>query len=54
MDTVIEGVATLEQFNMLKEIDCDFFQGYYFSKPVTLEEIKKFLKKNREDNNLNK
>ena len=54
MDTVIEGVETLEQFNMLKEIDCDFFQGYYFSKPVTLEEIKKFLKKNREDNNLNK
>lgn len=48
MDTVIEGVETLEQFNMLKGIECDFFQGYYFSKPITLNEMKKFLMVNRE------
>lgn len=47
MDTVIEGVETLEQFNMLKDIECDYFQGYYFSKPITLENMKKFLKENR-------
>ena len=36
MKTVIEGVETEEQFNTLSEIGCDYFQGYYFSKPVPL------------------
>lgn len=31
---------------MLKDVDCDFFQGDYFLKLGTLEKIKKFLKKN--------
>ena len=43
MKTVIEGVETEEQFNTLSEIGCDYFQGYYFSKPVTLDELKKAL-----------
>lgn len=47
IDTVIEGVETLDQLNKLKEIGCDFFQGYYFSKPCTIEEIRKFLIKNK-------
>ncbi|MGL5086126.1 MAG: EAL domain-containing protein, partial [Clostridium sp.] len=46
METVCEGVETLEQFNLLKEMDCDFFQGYYFSKPVTLDKMKGILSKN--------
>ena len=47
INTVIEGVETLEQFNMLKEIGCDFFQGYYFAKPSPLEDIRKFLIENK-------
>ena len=47
IDTVIEGVETLDQLKKLKEIGCDFFQGYYFSKPCTIEEIRKFLIKNK-------
>ena len=43
MKTVIEGVETEEQFNTLSEIGCDYFQGYYFSKPVPLDELKKAL-----------
>ena len=45
MEVVIEGIETLDQFNRLKDIDCDFFQGYYFSKPVTFKEMKEILNK---------
>lgn len=43
IDTIIEGVETVEQFNVLRDIGCDLFQGYYFSKPMTLENMKVFL-----------
>lgn len=33
---VAEGVETLEQLNFLMNHDCDAYQGYYFSKPVTI------------------
>lgn len=32
-----EGVETLEQLNQLNEMNCDFVQGYYFSKPLDSE-----------------
>ena len=34
---VAEGVETQGQIQMLQEIDCDYFQGFYFSKPVKSE-----------------
>lgn len=44
MDTVIEGVETAAQLEMLKSIGCDTFQGYYFSRPIPVEEYeKKFM-----------
>ena len=30
---VDEGVETVEQLNFLREINCDYVQGYYLSKP---------------------
>ncbi len=41
MDTrvVCEGVEQLEHVAFLKEIGCDFAQGYYFSKPIKAEEF---------------
>ncbi|MCB1800628.1 MAG: EAL domain-containing protein [Gammaproteobacteria bacterium] len=30
-----EGVETPEQLGLLKDIACDIYQGYYFSRPVT-------------------
>lgn len=37
MLTVAEGVETAEQLQLLQERDVDFMQGYYFSKPLSIE-----------------
>ena len=34
MELIAEGVEELEQAQLLEEMGCDFFQGYYYSKPV--------------------
>ncbi len=39
MMVLTEGVEEREQVEMLKELGCDTFQGYYFSKPLTPEEF---------------
>jgi len=39
-----EGVETKEQFDFLKTYKCDEIQGYYFSKPVSIEKIQEYLK----------
>ena len=36
-----EGVETLEMVESMKNIGCDFLQGYYFSKPLPAEEFAK-------------
>lgn len=38
-DTVCEGVETKEQVDFLQEIGCSKMQGYYFTKPVPLDEV---------------
>lgn len=35
---VAEGVETREQVDFLKSLGCEYVQGYYFSKPVPVEE----------------
>lgn len=40
-----EGVENKEQLDFLVEQECDEIQGYYFSKPLPLEELKKLLNK---------
>lgn len=41
MEIVTEGVETKEQVDNLTEMGSDIFQGYYFSKPITVEEFEK-------------
>ncbi len=40
-----EGVETKEQADFLKSIDCDEIQGYYFSRPLSVEALEEFIKK---------
>jgi len=42
---VAEGVETKEQLDFLKENNCDFAQGYYFTRPDKKEEIFKWTEK---------
>lgn len=42
---VAEGVETIEQANFLKNLGCAYMQGYYFSKPIPVDEFEdKYLK----------
>ena len=43
--TVAEGVETEEQYLFLKENGCDIIQGYYFSKPLPLNEFIELIQK---------
>ncbi|CAN7763146.1 EAL domain-containing protein [Paenibacillus sp. LjRoot153] len=40
-----EGVETQEQLNVLETFQCDYIQGYLFSKPLELKALYKFLQK---------
>ncbi|MCJ8321989.1 MAG: EAL domain-containing protein [Colwellia sp.] len=39
MKVVAEGVEGIETLNKLKEIKCDIVQGYYFSKPLKINDL---------------
>lgn len=41
IDTLTEGVETAKQFEILYAMGCKLYQGYYFSKPVPLEDFEK-------------
>ncbi len=41
--TVAEGIELEEQLLLLKEMDCDIFQGYLFAKPLSKDKLKCFL-----------
>ena len=41
IDTLTEGVETAKQFENLFSMGCKLYQGYYFSKPVPLDDFEK-------------
>lgn len=43
MTVVAEGVERSEEFELLAEWGCDIIQGYYFSKPLTVEAMQPLL-----------
>ncbi len=44
LKSIAEGVENRETLEFLKEIGCDFYQGYYFSRPLPASQITKFLR----------
>ena len=42
-ETVAEGVETLEQFEFLADHGCTFVQGYYFARPLPVEDLYDWL-----------
>lgn len=43
LKVLTEGVETEPQVQLLRENGCDYIQGYYYSKPVTADEVLPFL-----------
>ncbi|MBR6244355.1 EAL domain-containing protein [bacterium] len=42
---IAEGVETEEQYRLLKENGCDIIQGYYFSKPLPVDQFSEMIEK---------
>lgn len=38
-EVIAEGVETIEQFEILKELGCNYFQGYLLARPCKAEEL---------------
>lgn len=43
--TVAKGVETVEQLNLLKKINCDEIQGYLYSRPITIQDFERLLRR---------
>jgi EAL domain-containing protein (putative c-di-GMP-specific phosphodiesterase class I) len=39
MTALTEGVESQDQFDALSKMGCNLFQGYYFSKPIPIEDF---------------
>ena len=43
MPVVAEGVETEEDVKQLQYLGCDIIQGYYYAKPMPVEDFEKFI-----------
>lgn len=43
MRVIVEGVETLEQLNLLKDLGCDEAQGFYIGRPQSIQQIESLL-----------
>lgn len=43
INTIAEGVETLEHLTMLKEVNCNVAQGYYLKRPLVKQDYEAFL-----------
>ena len=41
--TVVEGVESIEQYNILAEMKCDYIQGFLMSKPLNASDAMEFV-----------
>jgi EAL domain-containing protein (putative c-di-GMP-specific phosphodiesterase class I) len=47
MDVIAEGIETEEQRHQLAMLNCEYGQGYFFSKPIDAAKAEQFLEANR-------
>ncbi len=45
---VAEGVEMTEQIEILKIVDCDMIQGFYYAKPLPPEELEEYVGQSEE------
>ena len=48
MPAVAEGVEKAEQVNFLGSVGCEYLQGFYFARPMPIDEYEKLVKENKE------
>ncbi len=48
LTVIAEGVENETQLDQLKNLDCESAQGYFFAKPMSFDEVRKFLDKKSE------
>jgi len=44
MKVIAEGIEHRDQLELLREMRCDYIQGFLFSKPMPLEEFQAVLR----------
>lgn len=50
LKVIAEGVETEDELVVLRELKCDEIQGYFYSKPLPVDEFEKFYKEHELDN----
>ena len=48
LEVVAEGVEEYEHVEFLRQHDCEVLQGFYFSKPLSTEEISEVLRQEKQ------
>ncbi len=49
IETIAEGIENPNQAKILRELGCNFGQGYLYGKPMPPEQLEEFFKKNAEE-----
>ncbi|NCD04879.1 MAG: GGDEF domain-containing protein [Spirochaetia bacterium] len=45
LEIVIEGVETINQIEFLSNLEIDYYQGYYYSEPLSIKDFTQFISK---------
>lgn len=45
IECLAEGVETEEQYNILRDFDCDYIQGYYLARPMPVAQYEELLRR---------
>lgn len=46
---LVEGIEDVSEVNFFKKLGCEYIQGFYYSKPIKLDDFIKFIKENKKD-----